>query len=169
MFIRTKRIKGKDYAYIVENSWQGKRVRQKVKEYIGRVHAAERMKSDEFFKFYSIQDVVAYVQKPREKVLADLARLELLNHGFEEKEKVFVNGDCIVDLNKISVRNKQGRNIAVAINEGFLSGFTLQRILDYHSDEDFYGKLLARLFIEAGIAVPKELFVAYFEKFYKEV
>ena len=34
-FIRTKKIKGKRYAYIVENKWKKKKVKQRVLKHIG--------------------------------------------------------------------------------------------------------------------------------------
>ena len=45
------------------------------------------------------------------------------------------------------------------INEGFLNSFTLGRLFNPKSGESYY---LAKCFIEAGIEIPKEVFVGIF-------
>ncbi len=42
MFIRKKKIKGKEYAYLVENKYINGRVKQKVKRYLGKVFRFDR-------------------------------------------------------------------------------------------------------------------------------
>jgi hypothetical protein len=37
MFIRAKSVKGKKYAYLVENIWKKGKVKQVVKKYIGKI------------------------------------------------------------------------------------------------------------------------------------
>lgn len=36
MFIRVKRVNGKDYYYLVENDWKGGTCKQKVVRYLGK-------------------------------------------------------------------------------------------------------------------------------------
>ncbi|MEM4271793.1 MAG: hypothetical protein QXD13_01755, partial [Candidatus Pacearchaeota archaeon] len=65
------------------------------------------------------------------------------------------------------VLNKRGNEISLGLNEGFLSGYTIKRILKFKPivEEDAY--TFAKLFVEAGIDAPKELFVAMFSKVFK--
>ncbi len=57
-FIRTKKIDGKEYAYLVENKWykrkvkgRGKGPRQKVTKYLGRVHSFDKVNDVDFYNF----------------------------------------------------------------------------------------------------------------------
>ena len=42
MFLRSKKIKGKDYAYLVKSVYKNKRVRQKVVKYLGKIEDPEQ-------------------------------------------------------------------------------------------------------------------------------
>ena len=104
-FVRTKKIKNKEYAYIVENKYRkrGNPVKQKTKKYLGRVYRFERKNDFDFFEFYSISDNISYLdQSSKKKLMLDLIKFELVNHGFKEEDGKFVNGDCVVDGKKIS-------------------------------------------------------------------
>ena len=103
-FIRTKKIKGAEYAYIVENQWKrkGKKVKQKSKKYLGRVYRFDRANLMDFAAFYNIDDINDYVDRATvEKILVDLIKLELFNYGFKEaKEGIWQRECCFFDLKK---------------------------------------------------------------------
>ena len=89
-FIRKKKIKNREYAYIVENRWR-KRVgkgskkgaRQQVKGYLGRVFKLEPKKEIDFFSHFCSDGVEEYVKANDKKVIIlDLVKFELLRHGF---------------------------------------------------------------------------------------
>jgi hypothetical protein len=46
-FVRRKRIKGREYLYEVENSWNGGQVRQKVLRYLGPVEPLRKRRVGE--------------------------------------------------------------------------------------------------------------------------
>ena len=63
-FIRTKKIKGYEYAYIVENTWKkrGCKVKQKTKKYLGRVYRHDKINTKDFFEFYNIENIKEYLR-----------------------------------------------------------------------------------------------------------
>jgi len=166
-FIRTKKIKGKEYAYIVENRWKkrGNRVKQKTKKYLGRVYRFDRTNMMDFYGFYNISDVEEYLKnKNKEDIINDLIKLELFNYGFQEKDGIWQKESVFFDFRNKKVYNEKNKSIALAFNEGFLSDFTIKRILNFRAEIEEDGYILAKLFVEAGIAVPKEVFVGYYKK-----
>ncbi|MBW2973536.1 hypothetical protein KY346_04035 [Candidatus Woesearchaeota archaeon] len=155
VFVRIKKLKGKEYAYLVENEWTINGSRQKVKAYLGRVIKPLRKKE-------KITDVRNLDYK--QAVLA-LVKQELLNHGFDENLAL---DDVKADLAEIKFINK-GRNIVLALNEGFLCSQTLKDALDIELTgyEEEAGTQLAKALLELGLKLPKDIFVQLFEKIYK--
>ncbi|MBN2454849.1 hypothetical protein JXB11_04870 [Candidatus Woesearchaeota archaeon] len=156
MFVRVKRVKGQDYGYLVENTWTGSGTRQKVMAYLGKILKPARVKSEGLGGFLKLDSVGEYIRKSeyREAVKA-LVRLELYNHAVDDK--------IAADFENFMV-TKGGRNVVLALNEGFLCGHSLKRALEYVPDEDYSGFLLADVLTGAGIKVEKDAFVALFEK-----
>ena len=54
VFVRIKRISGKEYGYLVANSWTGSGPRQKVSGYLGRVIRPEKAKSEDLKAFLGL-------------------------------------------------------------------------------------------------------------------
>ena len=167
-FIRTKKIKGTEYAYIVENKWRKRRknkVKQIMSKYLGRVFRFDRVSVLDFFEFYKIEDINKYLdEKTKYDILYDLIKLELGNHGFEEEEGLLQKQGCYFDLKENRVRTQKSKKIAIAMNEGFLTNYAIKKILRFEAfDDEEDGYLLAKLFVEAGLNIPKEVFVGFFK------
>ncbi|MBS3097979.1 hypothetical protein J4209_04255 [Candidatus Woesearchaeota archaeon] len=178
VFIRKKKIQNKEYAYIVENRWK-KRVskgskkgaRQKVKGYLGRVHRPEARQDVNFFSHFSIANVEDYIANNEKiTIIKDLVRFELIRHGFEEAGKLLSNEDIFFDLdsNEFFAKDNKAKKIVLELNEGFMCKETIENLLNLkvRGGEDA-GYKLANAFVEAGIAVPKEVFVGFFSKVFK--
>jgi hypothetical protein len=150
MFVRIKRIKGQEYGYLVENSWTGEGTRQKVTGYLGKILRPLRVKSE---GLSNISESVAKISFP--EIVKQMVLLELSNHSLE--------GKVSVDFENFAVSDGK-KNVVAAMNEGFLCGHSLKRLLSYVPDEDYTGFLLADLITGAGIKVEKDMFVALFEK-----
>ena len=160
-FIRTKNIAGKEYAYLVENKWYKRRhkgknkgPRQKVSKYLGRVYRFNKEKDLDFFSFKNINNLEQYLRNNsnnKNQIFRDLVEWELFRHGIN-KEEFTINFS-----NKKILNGK--REVSLRINEGFLNSFTLGRLFNLKSGESYY---LAKCFIEAGIEIPKEVFVGVF-------
>ncbi len=171
-FIRTKKIKGKKYAYIVENKWCKQKVKQKVKKYLGRVYTFKRTETESDFERFVSKDIAKYTEERDAKnIILDLVRWELCNHGFKDNEGLIVKDGCVADLKKIKIRNNSGACIALELNEGLLNEYKLKQFLKFdfgtELSEHDAAYLLAKEFVENGIKVPHDVFVAVFEKLFK--
>jgi len=148
-FIRTKKVDGKDYAYLVENKWykrrfkgKGRGPRQKVSKYLGRVYSFNKKGTIDFFNFKNIENLEYYLKNNgRTKI-------------FKDKEEFTID----FSNKKILKNNKE---VSLKMNEGFLNSFTLNRLFNLKAGNSYY---LAKSFVEAGVEIPKEVFVGLFGK-----
>jgi hypothetical protein len=179
-FIRVKEIGKKGgkkykYAYLVENRWRkrlkgGKKgSRQKVSRYLGKVMKIEKQRDDDFFMYFDIKEVKKYLKNKKSKIVEDLIRFELYLRGFEENNGYLEKKDLRYDIKKHRFVDGNGEEekIVLEMNEGFLSSYTVNKVIGFkrkHDDEHYVGIDLAKSFLEAGLNVPKEIFVGYFEK-----
>lgn len=162
MFIRIKKIKGKEYSYVVENIWKGKTSRQKVKCYIGRVFRFSLLNDVSFSEYLKIGNAKDYIENhDKNKVILDLVGWELFKFGISRQEFTIDFENAIIQKNK--------NNAALMINEGFMCSLTLKNLLEFKAegDEQADGYGLAKVFVEAGINVPQEIFVELFGKLFK--
>ena len=148
-FLRVKKIKGHDYAYLVQNRWTSKGPRQEVKKYLGRVHYLKgRGHQTLRFSGGKKEFLVGLVEYELDRIRGGLKKEKVL---FDSKKMGFVKGKkkCVLGLNK-----------------GFMCDFTLKRVLNFKKSEDIEvdSVKLAKFFIEAGFEVPKEAFIGYFER-----
>ena len=161
-FFRIKKIKGKEYAYVVENYWRKKGSRQKVIGYLGRTYKFELKNNVEFLEHYNIEDLQSYIEmNKKNKIIKDLVEWELFKFGIN-KEGFHVDFD-----NTKILKNK--KNVVLAINEGYLCSLSFKNLIAFkiENDEQQDGYRFARAFVEAGIKVPQDIFVALFGKLYK--
>ena len=160
-FIRTKKFNGKEYAYLVESKWYKRKLkgkskgpRQKVSKYLGRVYFFEKANNIEFFDFKIMEKAEQYlVNNTYEEIIKDLVRWEIYRHNISIKD-FSIN----LDGKKIT---KEGKDVSLGINEGILNNHTLKRLFNLQSDDSLY---LAKAFVEAGIEIPKEVFVGLFSQ-----
>lgn len=160
-FFRTKKIKGKEYAYIVENAWKKKGSRQKVKDYLGRVYRFNLKKDINFLQFKKIENVEKYViENDFKKIINDLAEWELSRHDIDRNK-------FTIDLNEAKVKYSK-KNVTIMINEGFFCEYTVNNLINFRpNNDDSDGYRFARAFVEAGIKVPQDIFVSIFGKLFK--
>ena len=161
-FLRIKKIKNKEYAYVVENSWKRKGSRQKVKGYLGRVHKFEFKNNVGFPEYLNIVNLQSYIENnQKNRIVHDLMEWEFFKFGISKN-------DFDVNLEKCSI-SKNRKNAVLMINDGYLCSLTLKNLIEFkpEGEEQQDGYRFARAFVEAGIKVPQEIFVALFEKLYK--
>lgn len=152
MFLRLKKIKGKEYCYLVENS---RKSRQKVKKYLG---AAVHLESQQhLFEFHG-------ANKNAEDMLRDIVIWELAKAGFFGEGEVLQKNNILFHKEKMKLR-REGRKVVLALNEGYFCDFTLKRILSFRKGGDIKKDSveLARRFVDAGLNVPKEVFIEFFK------
>lgn len=158
-FVRTKKIKGHVYAYLVVNAWTAQGSRQTSKKYLGRVF---------FMPKVSYSQSQATVPENKNEILTQVLLHTLNPYGFLHRNKTLRKGELIIDLAKYTVVQKNQRPAAIALNEGYLCTETLARILSYQKSEtdeqtNQEGYTLAKYCIEAGLVVPQKCFVALYE------
>lgn len=139
VFVRTKTVKGKQYAYLVENEWVRGRSKQRVVAYLGRVIRASPMPTP-----------VIQPNTSSEEILSALIDQELA--GVEE-EFVFNR-----ENNSFLYKN---RPVVFALNGGFLCEHTLAQIMHAKTttQEDRPGLALANAIANAGLRIPKHAFI----------
>ncbi|MBI1935999.1 hypothetical protein HYS31_06170 [Candidatus Woesearchaeota archaeon] len=160
-FFRIKRIKGKEYCYSVENEWKRKSSRQRVKQYIGRAYRFSISNDISFSEYLKISDLNSYIENnEKSRIIKDLINWELSRFDIS-KEKF------LIDIEEAKIQ-KNKKNIVFFIDDGFMCGITLKKLLEFapEGDEQSDGYRLARAFIEAGIKVPQEIFIGLFGKLY---
>jgi hypothetical protein len=159
-YIRTKKISGNKYAYLVEIISTDKGPRQKVKQYLGRVHDFEKNKE--------ISEINQ--GNTNKEILLNLIIPELKARGFKEKKNNLIYKNFIFNSEKITLtkksKNKTNKEAVIGSEEGYLSTFTFQRILNFQKSKDFNkdAHQLAKYFLEAGLQINQELFVKFYQK-----
>ncbi len=154
VFVRIKRISGKEYGYLVASSWTGSGPRQKVAQYLGRVIRPEKAKSEGLGAFLGLTGNNALREWVAKNTFGEIAlalmKLELANHGVAYENAEFTDG--------------KGKKIVFALNDGFLCGYTARKLLEYDPATDYSGYNLADALTAAGIAAEKDVFISIFGK-----
>ncbi len=148
VFVRVKIVKGKEYAYLVQNYWRSKRTVQHVKQYLGRVFRPHKLQSQGFYEFMNNKSAEYWRNNTYSQVIQALVTWELYKH----------------DIDADSYRSGK----VYAINEGFLCIRMVNRIkrfkmLSQESQEEAVLRL-ATYFVEAGLNIPQDLFVIMCQK-----
>jgi len=154
MFVRVKKIKGKPYAYLVENEWTPWGSRQRVVKYLGKTHEPSRIAE-------GLLELPAELQAAMTEAVAQ----ELKNHGFSRKGTTLTKDTIMVNLAEKTVRDKN-KKVVLAMNEGYLCDHTFTELLNYVPEEkhEVNAKKLAGLVLEAGLKLSNEQFVHLFEQ-----
>ena len=154
MFIRKKRIGGKEYAYLIENKYnkRKKQSRQRSTIYLGKVinlGSADR------------QTVASTV---KEAIINELIRF-----GFTQEDDKLIREKVIVDLKSIEVK-ESNRNICLEMNEGFLCNQTLTNLINFNSKDLNQKEIIhsfANSFVSVGINLHHESFITIFTNIFK--
>lgn len=161
VYIRVKNINSKPYAYVVENKSTVAGPRQKVLQYLGRVHRLEGIQGNNSNNLHQTAGITA---NSKSDFLQKLVSLHLENYGFNREKKKYHFQDIIFEDDDFTVM-KKNKDAVLALNEGYLCSFTLQRLLQFKKsrnlDQDAY--LLAKYFLEAGLPLSQEQFVQFYQ------
>lgn len=146
MFVRTKRVKGKEYAYLVKSQWRGGKPRQKIIGYLGAVIRLEKRQDATFQGIFSASHPKAIVK--------GLMRRELIRHGFEGQNCLLKLGGVEASCDSLKISRK-GKPVVLRINEGFMCEATLKRLLrELGKPPEGLGGLPSAI-LEAGIGIDK--------------
>ncbi len=159
MFIRKKRIKNSEYAYLVSSEWTPLGPRQKVSKYIGKIVYINVKGIPSFSadmdSFFSRAEIISYIIEQN-----------LLFCGFQKEGNLLKNEKIHLDIKERKIISSK-RTLVLSLNEGFLCKDSIDQLFDFQERGDSdVGKKLATLLVNAGLVVPKEVFVSLYEKFY---
>lgn len=160
MFVRAKTVKGKKYAYLVENYWKKSKVKQKVKKYLGLIIPISRV--------VNINDKEIDFSKKKKDLIRDIISEELIACGFKRKRNKLYFENLVVDLvtGKIINDNKPA---VLSLNGRYIYPSLLRYIVDFYepeSEDDRPGEKLASAFSDAGIPISKDNFISLYKKIY---
>ncbi len=168
MFLRIKKIKGKEYGYRVRNKWTGNGARQKVVGYLGRIYRLERKNETSFGDYLANAHGKSYEEYMKsndfDAIIMELVKWELSKHGgiFRNDGKIDL-GNVEVALKEMSV-SSGGREIVLKMNDGYLCRHTLKNVFSVHlGEEEEPGLDFAHALVNAGLRVPKEIFIRLYE------
>mgnify|MGYP001561774784 CR=1 FL=1 len=178
MYLRTKKRKNKEgkertYLYLAKMLYRkkGRPPKQKIVAYLGPVIACMNAK-----KVQPEPKNWTEYDSFRETLKKTISSTLLANGFFCHSPGMFLKRDqhkkVFVDTNNQTIQNERGLKVCLAMNNGFLCDFTLQRLLSQklpETTERGLGKHLAKSLIEAGIEAEKELFLILFQKLKDEL
>ncbi len=173
MFIRIKKIKGLEYAYLVKSVWKEKSARQKVVKYLGKIHHIQKTETITFQEFCEKEKKSSETIK---EIIQALMEWTLYQHGFTKdpliQTKWLLNrGKIVGDPEKLEL-NAGTKGVTLKINEGYMNSFTLKELenmqLNKKTEEQRQAATtLAKAFVAAGIEVPQDVFIEVFQKVYQ--
>ncbi len=167
-FLRVKRIKGREYCYLVENRWSRRKgVRQRVKAYLGPVVRLPGA-GPGFREFHRTQPETLLSGKDPAAIVRDVIRGELERAGFVQDRTVCrkaAGSDTLFFNLQTHKALRNGQEIVLALNDGYLCRFTVRRILafDASGDAAVDSMPFARLLVDAGLSPPPAIAAALYQ------
>lgn len=175
MFIRIKKIKGLEYAYLVKSVWKDKTARQKVVQYLGKVYILSKTNTKTFETFRK-EENKSIEDADLKTIIQSLMEWTFSQYGFikdplVQKKWLFENGKIVGDPEKIKITSGK-KEVTLKINDGYMNTFTLKELLNIQINKNTEEQRqaatsLAKAFVDAGIQVPQDIFIEVFQKVYQ--
>ena len=138
MFVRKKKVKKNEYAYLVESIYTRKGSRQKVKKYLGRIFYAENK-----------------LEKFNNETFQGLLK-ELFN-SLKLPKNVFIN----YTTKNIFFENKE---CTIQVGDGFIYSNLIKKLFNFKTkEEEIPGQELAELLSSTGMTFSEEFFVKLYQ------
>lgn len=156
MFIRTKKINNKRYAYLVQNIWSEAGSKQKVAAYLGKIHSPVKKETP----------LTSTANTPQ-GIISELIENELRQHQFKEhpdNTALFIY-DMLIYNKKTQTLKEKNKDVVLKINDGYLCGYTMQKMEEeckvqrQRQDPHVRAVKLAETLVAAGLKVPQETFI----------
>ena len=173
MFVRVKKRKGKNYAYLVKNEWTSRGTRQKVIKYLGSVVEIEKKNQANF-------NVDELIKSNAEEFIKKTIQNELKSLGFTDNEDMMRLGDLEYNKKTQEIK-KDGKRAVIKNNEGFICEDTIKDLLKFVKEDyktlkkgtktetkTFIIKNLANKFLEAGLPANENYFIILADKILSE-
>ncbi|MBI5065746.1 hypothetical protein HZA97_05915 [Candidatus Woesearchaeota archaeon] len=180
-FVRTKKILGQDYAYLVENEWTPKGSRQKSSKYLGKIYNIEKKEEAHWIEGEKYEKIVLNLIK-QEWDNHDSTGLDLKFgvHGSQFTERSQTTSITTADTKLQTINCKPqtsttnpvplvlsgNREVVAKMNEGFLCQHTIKQLLEFKPTRMDKAKQLANHLVEAGIKLNENMFIDLCEKIF---
>jgi len=170
VYIRKKTITNKKtgktytYAYAVKNTWRKRGARQKVLAYMGKVHTYPKKHSFSFFEHQGLLH-----EEARSHFLATSNANTLIRTVIEwELDRHEIPPKFTINFSTPKVAQDH-KPATLELNKGLLSSYTLRKLIRFRRsiDERETMYALAKSFVEAGLDVPQQVIISFFNKIYK--
>ncbi len=185
MYIRTKTRKNKsgdirEYAYLVfskRRKKSKKSPKQRVSKYLGRVielFSAPKQCQSMPINANQCQSMPINAPLNPTEAVKSLFETLLLSAEFQRvKKETFRRGDVEVDLFGLTVKSiETGQKLCIQANEGFISDYTLRKIVRYRppeTTEKEIGQDLAKRLLASGLKPSQEVFLALYYQILKNL
>lgn len=159
MFVRLKKIKSKEYGYLVSNEWTKKGPRQKTQAYLGRVFLLGKIDEDKL-KLPANVNEMKFSELVNWMILHNLRLV-----GFEPREGKLWKGDLVYDDKEHEFFYRE-RKSCVKLNEGILCKHTIESLRDFEKTGENRRDIIlfAETVVSAGIKLTKDVFVKLYTK-----
>jgi len=172
MYLKIKKIKGIEYAYLVTQKYNKKTKKRKQKNnaFLGKVLQVDKTANLDLNDYLTISKEEFIDTNPVRSIFKKLIELELFNHGFvfDEKQQLFVKDNLLVTAGCCKFKDSYNQSkFCLEINQGFLSARSLDRLcepLPKLLDDMARANLLAKKLKSEGLDPPPELFINIFKK-----
>ncbi|PIN87838.1 hypothetical protein COV12_01650 [Candidatus Woesearchaeota archaeon CG10_big_fil_rev_8_21_14_0_10_32_24] len=155
VYIRIKKISNKPYAYLVESQSTKQGPRQRVKQYLGRIHTVEQQDNEKY----------VVVGKTKKEFLQEMLLRELKPAGFKENKEIYSFQELHFCPKNLTLKKKNQKEAVIKLNEGYLCSFTMNRLHKFAKTDDMNKDafLLAKYFLEAGLTISEKEFVSFYQ------
>ena len=158
VFVRSKNIKGKKYAYLVENEWVNKKVKQKVKQYLGPIVLLPSITNKLSSLDFSF----------KKKLLQQLFSREFLARGASQEKDIFFFDSVSINLSSFEITRKN-KPVVLQLSNSYLHSSLLKELCTFYQPEtsdDVPGKKLAQLISKAGLTIDSSEFIELYSVLY---
>ena len=168
VFIRTKRFSSQLYGYVVENTWTPRGPRQKVTQYLGKITLQPPVTARPFPNV----DIgrLSYPDALRAVLIWNLLQIEFKAQQGSSAH-LYEWNKITADTLLFTLKHADGKDAIIKRDEGYLCTIGFQHLVNFtmEENEEKTGYAFARAFVDAGLDVPRDVFVRIFEKIWRDI
>lgn len=172
MYLKIKKIKGIEYAYLVTQTYNKKTKKRKQKNnaFIGKVLQLEDSNKTSLSDYIKGDPTEFVENNPLRVIFKKLIELELINHGFtfDPKRNVFSKDNLIITPGYCKFKDSLNQSkFCLEINQGFLTARSLDRLcepLPRLMDDMQRANFLAKKLKSEGLDPNPKLFISLYKK-----
>jgi len=172
MYLKIKKIKGIEYAYLVTQTYnkKTKKRRQKNNAFLGKVLQLEKSNNIDLDTYLNESSITFIEHNPLRLIFKKVIELELINHGFvyDVKFNQFKKSNLVITPGCCKFKDSSNQSkFCLEINQGFLNARSLDRLcepLPKLVDDIARANYLAKKIKSEGLDPNPELFISLYHK-----